>query len=86
MKNDQLDKILRYIQKVDKKVDVIESSMASKDDVDTILNNLDGYASKIDSYAQEMAAMQHKIDRLERYINILADKVGVDLDGIKTSA
>ncbi len=33
-------------------------------------------------YAQEMAAMDHKINRLERYIHILADNAGIDLDKI----
>ncbi|MBM3209966.1 hypothetical protein FJZ39_01320 [Candidatus Saccharibacteria bacterium] len=43
---------------------------------------IDGYAAKLDTYASKMAAMQHKIDRLEKYIQILAQKTGVDLDAI----
>ncbi len=34
-------------------------------------------------YAQEMAAMDHKINRLERYIQILADNADIDLDKIR---
>lgn len=33
--------------------------------------------TKLDTYAAEMAAMQHKIDRLERMIDYLAKKAGV---------
>jgi len=29
-----------------------------------------------------MTAMDHKINRLEKYIQVLAEKVGVDLDKI----
>ena len=32
---------------------------------------------------RKMAAMDHKINRLEKYIQILADKAGVDLDSIR---
>lgn len=49
---------------------------------DDLTNLIDGYASKIDSYAQEMAAMDHKINRLEKYIQVLAEKAGVDLDKV----
>lgn len=49
---------------------------------DDLTNLIDGYAGKIDSYAQEMAAMDHKINRLEKYIQVLADKAGVDLDKV----
>jgi hypothetical protein len=29
-----------------------------------------------------MAAMDHKINRLEKYIQVLANKAGVDLDSV----
>ncbi len=32
--------------------------------------------------AQEMAAMDHKINRPKQYIQVLAEKAGVDLDAI----
>ena len=50
--------------------------------IDEVLSIIDGYAGKIDTYAQEMAAMDHKINRLEKYIQVLADKAGVDLNKI----
>lgn len=53
------------------------SDSTTKKDIETI-----GYAGKLETYAQEMAAMSHKINRLERYIQVLADKAGVDLDKI----
>ena len=80
MNEDQFTQLFKYMQKgfshIDKRFEMVDKRF------DTLTNIIDGYASKIDSYAQEMAAMDHKINRLERYIQVLADKAGVDLDKI----
>lgn len=82
MSDDQFTKLYAYMQEqfaiVNEKLD----QKADKTDVDMLKNIIDGYAAKLDTYAMEMAAMQHKIDRLEKYIQVLADKAGVDLDAI----
>ncbi|MEI7918238.1 MAG: hypothetical protein WCH58_02540 [Candidatus Saccharibacteria bacterium] len=65
---------------VDKRFDNLEERFDKR--IDGLTNIIDGYAGKIDTYAQEMAAMDHKINRLERYIQILADNAGIDLDKI----
>lgn len=82
MSDDQFTKLYVYMQEqfalVNKKLD----EKADKKDVEMLKNIIDGYAAKLDTYAMEMAAMQHKIDRLEKYIQVLADKAGVDLDAI----
>lgn len=89
--NDRFDKIDAQLERisvalikgfndVDKRFEKTESKFDKR--FDALTNIIDGYASKIDSYAQEMAAMDHKINRLERYIQVLADKAGVDLDKI----
>ncbi len=77
MSDDQFIKLFKYMQKVEKKVDDIAENMATKDDIRQLTSIIDGYASKLDVYAAEMAAMQHKIDRLERMIDFLADKAGI---------
>lgn len=82
MDDDQFTKLFSYMEEkftsVEKKLD----QKADKSDVERILNTVDGYAAKLDTYASEMAAMQHKIDRLEKYIQVLAQKANVDLDAI----
>ncbi|QQS22222.1 hypothetical protein IPM09_01605 [Candidatus Saccharibacteria bacterium] len=82
MNDDQFTKLFNYIVSVDKKLDGVIENMATKDDIRRLESVIDGYAAKLDTYAQEMAAMDHKIHRLERYIQVLADKAGVDLDAI----
>ena len=84
MKFDYIDKRFDYVDKrladLDKRLEGAESRFDER--FNLLTNIIDGYAGKIDMYAQEMAAMSHKINRLERYIQVLADKAGVDLDKI----
>lgn len=77
MSDDQFTKLFRYVQEIDQKVDRIEANMVTKADYNNLLNIMDGYAAHLDTYMTEMAAMQHKIDRLERMIDYLAEKTGV---------
>jgi uncharacterized coiled-coil DUF342 family protein len=46
---------------------------------DEILNAIDAYANKADTYFQEMVMLSHKVDRHERWILQLAEKLGVTL-------
>lgn len=80
MSEDQFTKMFKYMQKgfadVDKRFDLVDKRF------DDLTRVIDGYAGKIDTYAQEMAFMDHKISRLEKYIQVLADNAGIDLDKI----
>jgi archaellum component FlaC len=67
-------------KQVEKRLDNFETRFDER--FGNLTNVIDGYVGKIDMYAQEMAAMSHKINRLERYIQVLAEKAGVDLDKI----
>lgn len=77
MSEDQFMKLFKYISEIDRKLDGVVETMATKDDIRRLESVIDGYAAKLDTYAAEMAAMQHKIDRLERMIEYLADKAGI---------
>ncbi len=82
MSDDQFMKMFRYIEEFRAEANEKLDDKASKADVEMLKNVIDGYAAKLDTYVSEMAAMQHKVDRLEKYIQILADKAGVDLNAI----
>lgn len=47
---------------------------------DKLLNTVDAYAKKADDYMQEMLALGHKVDRLERWIQQIAQSTGVKLE------
>ena len=42
--------------------------------------SVDTYAKKADSYFQEMVALSHKVDRHEKWMHQLAEKLGIKLE------
>ena len=60
-----------------------EDLRAAVDDLsgkmDDVLNAVDAYANKADTYFQEMVMLSHKVDRHERWILQLAEKLGITL-------
>lgn len=83
MSDDQFTKLFNYVSQLDIKLDKVIETMVTKDEHNQLIDLIDGYAAKLDTYAQEMAAMDHKMRRLEKYIEVLAEKAGVDLQSIK---
>jgi len=41
--------------------------------------SVDAYAKKADTYFQEMVVLSHKVDRMEKWMHEIAEKVGVEL-------
>lgn len=77
MNEDQFLKLYKYMDKRFSNIEERLDDVATKDDIRYLETVIDGYAAKIDDYAVEMAAMQHKIDRLERMIDYLAKHAGI---------
>lgn len=46
---------------------------------DYLISTIDGFIKRIDDYETELAARDHKIARLERWIEQIATKTGVKL-------
>ena len=42
--------------------------------------SVDAYAKKADTYFQEMVVLSHKVERLEKWLQQIADKVGIKLE------
>ena len=55
------------------------SQLATRQDINEVLNAIDTYANKADTFYQEMVMLSHKVDRHERWILQLAEKLGVTL-------
>jgi len=51
-----------------------------KNDFSDLLTSVDSYAKKADSYFQEMVMLSHKIDRHEKWLHQVAEKLGVKLE------
>ena len=84
MSEDQFTKLFNYVEEMRQEMNERFDKTATKESVDELRSTVIDFASNLDTYAQEMAAMDHKIDRLEKYIQVIAQKTGVDLDAIHT--
>lgn len=78
----QVDKRLDYqskeILRLDKKIDGFKDEL--KSDISNLHSAVDAYAKKADAYFQEMVMLSKKVERQERWIQIIAKKVGVKLE------
>ena len=55
-------------------------NLSTKEDFNNLMTTVDSYAKKADAYFQEMVMLSHKVDRHEKWIQQIADKLGVKLD------
>lgn len=79
MSEDQFTKLFKHMEK---RFDIIEAKLdtkASQLSVDNFTNTMDTFIKRIDHLESEMAARDHKIDRLERWIEEIAKQTGVKL-------
>ena len=58
----------------------VSSGLATKEDFNRLSSAVDAYAKKADTYCQEMVMLSHKVDRHEKWIKQLADKLGIKLE------
>ena len=49
-------------------------------DFRNLQTSVDAYAKKADTYFQEMVMLTHKVNRLEKWIQQIAEKVGIKLE------
>jgi archaellum component FlaC len=71
--NERFDKIEARLDQHDKRFDALDEKF------NKLLDTIDGLVKRIDDYETELAARDHKIERLERWIEQLASNAGVKL-------
>ncbi|MDP2676427.1 MAG: hypothetical protein Q8O83_01955 [bacterium] len=49
-------------------------------DFSDLQSSVDSYAKKADTYFQEMLVLAHRVDRIEKWMKQIADKVGIKLE------
>ena len=69
----RFDDIDKQFVAVDKRFDEIKTNF------NNLLNVVDAYAKRADTYFQEMVALSHKVDRHEKWLQEIAEKLGVKL-------
>lgn len=62
------------------KEDILNVKNELRQDFSNLQSAVDGYAKKADTYFQELLIFAHRVDRMEKWIQTIADKVGVKLE------
>ncbi len=65
---------------IDERLSNLEENKADKSDVRDLMSSVDAYAKKADTYFQEMVALSHKVDRHEKWLRQVAEKLDIKLD------
>ena len=65
---------------LDSKIEGLKEDKADKSDINELINAIDAYAKKADTYFQEMVMLSHKVDRQEKWIHQIAEKLGLKLE------
>jgi len=79
LENEDIEKLINvFATKEDLKKAV--KNLSTKDDFNNLLNAVDGYAKKADTYFQEMVMLSHKVDRHEKWIQQVAEKLNLKLE------
>ena len=75
---DDVDK--RFLE-IDKRFDDVDKRFDEiKDDFVDLQTSIDAYANKADTYFQEMVVLSHKVDRHEKWMHQIAEKLGIKLE------
>ncbi len=79
--DERLNGVDFHLDHIDKRFDGVDRELATiRDEVGKLYGGIDAYAKKADSYFQEMVMLAHKVDRHEKWLQQLAEKLGVKLD------
>ncbi len=65
---------------LDNKLRNLQENKADKSDVNDLMNAIDTYAKKADTYFQEMLILAQKVDRHEKWMHQIAEKLGIKLE------
>lgn len=77
MSEDQFTKLFKYMRQ---EFAAVRHDIADvKEGLQTYAGAVDSYAKQTETYMQEMLALGHKVDRMERWIHQIAQETGVKL-------
>ncbi|MDD5145852.1 MAG: hypothetical protein PHF44_03355 [Candidatus Pacebacteria bacterium] len=65
---------------ISEKIESLVETKADKSDINNLVNAVDAYAKKADAYFQEMLMLAQKVDRHEKWLHQVAEKLGVKLE------
>jgi len=79
LSNEDIQKLIDVFATKDDLREAVKN-LSTKEDFNKLLAAVDSYAKRADTYFQEMVMLSHKVDRHEKWIQQLADKLGIKLN------
>ena len=80
LETSDITKIIKAMENVfPTKTDFADFKDEMRKDFSDLQSSVDAYSKKADDYFQEMVMLSHKVNRIEKWVNQIAKKVGVDL-------
>jgi len=79
LENEDIEKLISVFATKDDLKEAVRN-LSTKDDFNNLLNAVDAYAKKADTYFQEMVMLSHKVDRHEKWIQQVAEKLDLKLE------
>lgn len=77
--HDEFTKLFSYMTKRFDVLDKANENMATKDDIRLIINRLDSIEKQLEITDDERLVMGHQLDRLNLWVQGMADKIGYKL-------
>ncbi|MFH1509949.1 MAG: hypothetical protein ABID67_02275 [Candidatus Nealsonbacteria bacterium] len=72
--------LIGYLDERFTKIENQLENKADKSDIRVLSDGVDAYAKRADTYFQEMVMLAHKVDKLEKWVHQLAEKIGLKLN------
>jgi len=72
--------LVGYLDKKFSRIENILENKVDKSDFNDLQTSVDAYAKKADGYFQEMLMLAHKVDRHEKWLLQIAEKLGLKLE------
>ena len=81
--NNDFSELIQYLDdkfhRINSHLEYLKENKTDKSDFRELMTAVDAYAQKADAYFQEMVALSHKVDRHEKWLQEIAEKLGIKL-------
>ncbi len=77
--NEDIQKLIEVFATKDDLKEAVRD-LTTKSDFNELMTAVDAYAKKADTYFQEMVMLSHKVDRHEKWLHLVAEKLGIKLE------
>ncbi len=82
MSDDQFTKLFKYIQEFRREMNTRLDEKASQTSVDSLTNNVDGFAKRLEHIEIEQISSGRQVDRLRDWAHKVAHKTGVSSENL----